>query len=163
MGIRRVAALLALVSRVVTIRYPIAPFTHNISCLGGDDIGKELRFLEYADGSKHAVRVPYPNWSSARISSEIAYSILSEVMNYSTELIDTKTIFSAHPVNYVAGCLDPDDAACVERNTDDPTAHFTIETWRGGMVRWAQLPADVQPSLLGVLDFTLNDQVTFRT
>jgi hypothetical protein len=152
-------ALFSLMPHIVSVRYPMTSFIHDIGCLGGNRISTEHHYLQYSNGLQRSVRVPYPNWSSAKISSEIAYSILSEVMNYSTELIDTRTLLSAHPVNYVAGCIDPDDAHCIERNVDDPIAHFTIETWRGGMIRWAQLPADVQPTLLGVLDFTLNDQV----
>jgi hypothetical protein len=119
----------------------------------------DAHFLHYPNGSLFSVRIPYANWASARISAEIANILLSEVLNYSTVLLDTKTIFSAHVVNYVAGCFDPDDSNCVERDTNNPQVHFTIETWRGGAIRFAQLSGDVQPTLISVLDFTLNDQV----
>ena len=113
--------LLLFVGFVASNKYNISVIRHEDTCLGGNRTTKP-RMLEYYDGSKHAVRIPYPNWASARISSEIAYSILDETMQYSTEILDTKTILSAHVVNYVAGCLDPDDINCVERNVDNPQA-----------------------------------------
>jgi hypothetical protein len=137
-----------------------AYFQNTAPCIIGN-YSHELRRLSYNGGS-HPVRIPYSHWTSARVSAEIAYILLTEVMNYSTELLDTQTVFSAQAVSYVSGCFDPDDSNCTHRRTDDPQAHFTVEVWRDGIVRAAQLPVEVQPVLTSVLEFTVSDQADLR-
>ena len=87
-------------------------------CLSKDlaNTNYSRRYLVYPDQTLHSVRVPHPGWMSARVVGDIAYILLSEVMGYSTVLFDVGAIFSPHVVNYVAGCLDPDDASCKMRS-----------------------------------------------
>ena len=113
--------------------------------------------MTYPDGSQQPVRVPRPDWVSARVVGEIAYILLYEVMGYSTILFDTASIFSPHVVNYVAGCLDPDDATCAARDPQNPKVHFTLESWLAGDQRAAALPEDIRPPLLSVSNYNLID------
>ena len=94
---------------------------------------------------------------SARVVGDIAYILLSEVLGYSTILFDTGAIFSPHVVNYVAGCLDPDDSGCKMRDPESPQVHFTLETWMAGNQRAAALPENIRPPLLSVSDYNLVD------
>jgi hypothetical protein len=114
--------------------------------------------MTYPDGSFQPVRVPYQGWPSAHIIGNVAYILLKEVMGYSTVLFDTTTILSEQVVNYVAGCLDPDDPLCAERDVQNPKVHFTLETWEGGQQRAINLPENIRPDLLSVLSYNLVDQ-----
>ena len=114
-------------------------------------------FLIYNDGTEHSVYIPYPAWGSAQVIANIAYILIKEVMNYSVVLIKTESISSEHPVNYAAGCVDPDDPNCTEHDAWDPKVHFTLETWEGGHQRATILNEDVRPDLLNVLSYTLID------
>jgi hypothetical protein len=77
-------------------------------------------------------------------------------MQYSSYLFDTATDYSAHVVNYVAGCVDPDDQNCVLRD-NFPKLHFTLESWLYGIARAESLPSDVQQTLLSIQDYDLDD------
>ena len=92
-------------------------------CLG-DDV-EANRTLSYNSTSRE-VSIAYPNWASARICGEISYILLSEVLGYKAYLFDTDYIFSAHPVNYAAGCRDGDDTSGRDCNIDDPLVHITV-------------------------------------
>jgi hypothetical protein len=149
---------------VAAVKYPIFERQQPTRCLSpkaGDNTlngSSKLNFLVYPDKSLHSVRIPYPGWTSARVVANIFYILYHEVMKYSVVLVDTTTIFSEHPVNYAAGCLDPDDGECVERDPNNPIVHFTFETWSGGGNRAVTLPQDVRPTLISVLDYSLVDQ-----
>jgi hypothetical protein len=116
------------------------------------------RVLKYPDGTSHPVRIPYPNWTSARIMGDIIYILLTEVMGYSAVLFETSALFDSHVVNYAAGCYDPDDETCAERNFERPSVHFTLETWDRGYARALNIPLDVRPVLLSVLSYDLLDE-----
>ena len=146
---------------VLSAQSPTSIVVHSSPCLVSN-YSSEMRRLVYPNGDMQPVRIAYSHRTTAMINQEIAYIILSEVMNYSTEFFDTQTIVSAHTVNYASGCEDPDDTNCTERRVEDPPAHIAIEAWRDGMVRAAQLPLEVQPVPTAVLDFTVTDQVRRR-
>jgi hypothetical protein len=156
--------LLLIISVTAAIKYPIFERQQPRRCLDSTSAdhnlngSSKLNYLVYPDKSQHSVRLPYPSWTSSRVVANIAYILYLEVMRYSVVLVDTTTIFSEHPVNYAAGCLDPDDPDCVQRNADNPTVHFTLETWSGGGNRAAILPQDVRPTLISVLDYSLVDE-----
>ena len=145
-----------LMTSVVSAAYPTFTRSYSDYCLiqQKPDL---LRSLTYADNSSHPVLIPYPEWTSARILGDIAYILLTEIMNYSTLLFDTTTLFDEQVVNYVAGCFDPDDPQCVLRDPDHPQAHFTLESWSLGASRANGLPDAVRPFLLSVLDYDLFD------
>lgn len=116
------------------------------------------RFLKYPDGTSHPVKIPYPNWTSARILGDIVYILLTEVMGYAAVLVETPSIFDSHMASYVAGCKDPDDENCVDRNFERPSMHFTLETWGRGYKRILNIPLEVRPVLLSVLSYDLVDE-----
>jgi hypothetical protein len=153
-----------LIVTVAAIRYPIFERQQPTRCLGPSSVDhtlngtSKLNFLVYPDKSLHSVQLPYPTWTSARVVANIAYILYLEVMKYSVVLVDTTTLYDEHPVNYAAGCLDPDDPECVQNDADNPTVHLTLETWSGGSVAAALLPPDVRPVLISVLDYSLVDQ-----
>ena len=113
-------------------------------------------YLIYADKSQHPVLIPYAGWTSARISAQIADILLSETMGYETLFVN---IFDSDitAVNYVVGCLDPLDQGCAERDTEKPRAHFTLETWTGGINTVQGLAPDIRPPLLSVMNYNLDD------
>ncbi|EKX41334.1 hypothetical protein GUITHDRAFT_112545 [Guillardia theta CCMP2712] len=118
-----------------------------------------MRFLHYPDGRLVNISLPYASWASARILSEIAYIMLAEVMGYAVDLWDGAGINSGQPINYASGCRDPDDAACKGGDIDNPLIHCTIETWSLGMRRVYDLPAQVQPTLVSVLNYETVNQI----
>ena len=149
------------------VYYPTFTFVNAQRCLNRDILVHRNQFslyanypnqsLKYPDNTLHPVSLPYPEWASGRITGQIAYILLSEVMEYWAHMFNTATDYSDHVVNYVAGCLDPDDPNCVLRAVERPKIHFTIESWEYGIARAAVLPADVRPTLLSVLDYDLSD------
>jgi hypothetical protein len=153
-----------LIVAVAAINYPIFERKQPTRCLGPTSAvhtlngTSELHYLVYPDKSLHSVRLPYPSWTSAQVLANIAYILYHEVMNYSVVLVDTTTIFDEHVINYAAGCSDPDDTKCVQRDAYNPTVHVTFETWSGGDIRAATLPEDVRPTLISVLDYDIVDE-----
>ncbi len=115
------------------------------------------RTISYNSTSRE-VSVAYANWASARISGEISYIFLSEVLGYKAYLFETDTIYDEHPINYAAGCRDGDDTSGRNCNIDDPLVHITVETWMSGFRRVNLLPERLRPVLLSTLDYTLLDQ-----
>jgi hypothetical protein len=142
----------------------ISEKNYSDSCLSGlsntnsSQFSGPARFLKYPDGTLHSVRIPYPGWTSARIMGDIVYILLTEVMGYSAVLIETPTIFDSHLVNFAAGCNNPDDETCAERDFERPIVHFTLETWDRGYKRNLAIPLDVRPVLLSVLSYDLIDE-----
>ena len=118
------------------------------------EVGKRL---VYSDKTEHPVLVPFLGWASGQVSGAVAYYLLTEAMGYETDLVNLPSLLDDQPVNFVAGCLDPDDALCQYRETGNPKLHFTIESWMMGIRRAAMLPNDVQPTILGVPDFSVDD------
>jgi hypothetical protein len=116
----------------------------------------ELRSLSYGNGN-HPVSVAFPAWNSARVTSEITYILLSEVMGYRSHLLDTGTLISAHPVNYAAGCRDADDRTGVGCNVSKPIVHITVETWMAGYRALSKLPDNIRPTLLRTMDLPIID------
>ena len=114
--------------------------------------------LEYLDGTFDFVKIPYPSWTSARVMAQISYILLSEVMGYSSVLVDTHSMTSENIVNYVAGCQDPYDSSCAVYNLNNPAVHFTLETWPKGTNRIASLPDSIRPVLLNVMDYEIEDR-----
>ena len=101
--------------------------------------------------------VPSLGWASGRITGAAAYYLLTEVMEFSAILVNVDTVLDDQPVNYVAGCSDPNDVECKVWNLTNPSLHFTVETWMLGSRRATKLPNEVKPVLLGVLDFSVDD------
>ncbi len=62
----------------------------------------------YNDLSTHSVVLPYPPWTSAQVLAQISYILLSEVMNYETDLLPHNTNDAGDFLNFAAGCVDPD-------------------------------------------------------
>ena len=118
---------------------------------------RSLTFLQYSGSSKHSVKIPYPLWTSAQVNAYIYYILLREKMFYSADLVRLNTLYCSDVVNYVAGCLDPEDSECVERDVDNPIVHFTVESWTTGTQRVAALPESVKPALLSVLSWKGDD------
>ena len=135
--------------------------THDTFCLQEYENKNEsttLYYLRYPDSTLHNVSIPIGNWTSSQVVGEIAYILVHEVIRYSSHLFDTEEIADSATVNYVVGCFDPNDASCPESDINDPKAHFTIESWQGGINRVLALPANLQPVLLNVLDYYLDEQ-----
>jgi hypothetical protein len=149
------------------VQYPTFSFVNSQRCLDRDSLIFRSKFqlyanfpnysLRYPDNTVHPVSLPYPLWASGRITGEIAFILISEVMQYWAHMFNTATDYSAQVVNYASGCLDPDDPNCVLRDTTRPKIHFTIESWQYGIARAAVLPTDVRPTLLSVHDYDLSD------
>ena len=118
-----------------------------------------LKVLKYSDGSFHPVLLPYVAWESAMIVADITYILLNEIMGYSVVLVEIDTVFDSYPVNFAAGCFDPDDPTCAQRDFEHPIVHLTIESWMMGIRRASLLPPEVQPVLLSVLDYAIDDQI----
>jgi hypothetical protein len=118
-----------------------------------------LKYLNYANGSAHSISLPYPSWQSARILADITYILLHEVMGYSVVLTEMDTVMDSYPISLAAGCIDVDDFACSRRDVENPIVHMSIESWMMGMRRASTLPSEVQPVLLGVLDYSTADQI----
>ena len=135
----------------------LSDVAHRIPCLGSNQTQNPKKLI-YPNGSSQPVRVPYGHWASARVSGEVAYILLSEVMQYETLLVDTNTTDDKRIVNFVSGCFDPDDSNCAQKELQNPAVHFTIESWKDGTLRAALLPGDVRPILINVQSFTLRDQ-----
>jgi hypothetical protein len=127
----------------------------NYNCL--HDAVEGNRTLSYNSTSRE-VSIAYGNWASARISGEISYILLSEVLGYKAYLFDTDTIYDSHLINYAAGCIDGDDPSGRACNIDDPLVHITVETWMTGFARANYLPERLRPVLLSTMDYTILDQ-----
>ena len=114
------------------------------------------RYLVYSDNSTHPVRIPYADWTSARVSAQVANILLSEVVGYETLLVD---IYGndIYGVTYVTGCTDPFDQTCTQWDNLSPLAHFTVESWIDGINTAQRLPANIRPSLLSVTDYNIDD------
>ncbi|EKX41377.1 hypothetical protein GUITHDRAFT_112591 [Guillardia theta CCMP2712] len=119
----------------------------------------QRRSLTYPNGSAVSVSLPFESWSSARVLAQIAFILLDEVMDYRTVVWDGAGLNSAQPVNYAAGCKDPDSTTCTVSNIQDPFLHITLETWSFGIRRVFTLPRDVQPTLISVLDYSTIDSL----
>ncbi len=122
-----------------------------------DDAIEANRTLFYNSTSRE-VSIAYANWASARISGEISYILLSEVLGYKAYLFDIDHDFDSHPINYAAGCRDPMDISGRDCIIDDPLVHITVETWLAGVRRVETLPAKLRPVLLSTLEYPLVDQ-----
>jgi hypothetical protein len=94
-------AILFLKSYAMGVTYHTFETNYSSECLSSDlvNISHTRQYLVYPDQTLHSIRVPHPDWMSARVVGDIAYILLSEVMGYSTVLFDTGTIFSPHVVN----------------------------------------------------------------
>jgi hypothetical protein len=136
--------------------YPIKERRRTRAAKCFEEAKDELRSLNYGGGN-HPVSVAFPSWNSGRVTSEITYILLSEVMGYKSHLLDTGTIISAHPVNYAAGCRDADDRSGVGCNISDPIVHITVETWMAGYRALAKLPERIRPTLLRTMDLPIID------
>ena len=60
-------------------------------------------------------------------------------------------------VSQVAGCVDMLDPLCSKFDLSDPQVHFTLETWMYGIRRQQSLPSSIQPSLLEVHSYFVDD------
>ena len=87
-------------------KYPVRILTRNGTRRCLKDATPPTRGLTISTDRKVPVSVAYANWASARILGEIVCILLSETMGYNAHLLDTATLFSAHPVNYAAGKAD---------------------------------------------------------
>ena len=114
------------------------------------------KMLTYKDGSVHNVTIPYCNWSSGQVGSQIRYILLTEIMDYSTEFLNIAT-YDDEAVSYLVGCANPDDPNCPVRNEDRPILHFSIESWMSGLDRARGFPLSFRPALLSVLSYNLDD------
>ena len=109
-------------------------------------------FLVYPDKTSQPVLIPFPSWTSAQTNAYIYFILLGEVMNYSVKLVRVDSLFTNGIASYAAGCLDPDDPFCIRRDVNNPTVHFTIESWLEGALRVESLPENIRPKLLRVLN-----------
>ena len=151
-----VLALLATVWSCCGDIYPIKERRRTRAAKCFEEAKDELRSLNYGGGN-HPVSVAFPSWNSGRVTSEITYILLSEVMGYKSHLLDTGTIISAHPVNYAAGCRDADDRSGVGCNVSKPIVHITVETWMAGYRALSKLPDNIRPTLLRTMDLPIID------
>ena len=126
------------------------------NCLGINRT-RNVNYLTYPDSSIHPILIPSAAWSSSRATGAVVYILLTEVMGYATKLMNVNTVLDDQPVNYVAGCYSSSDKLCQQRNSSNPQLHFTIESWMLGIRRASNLPSDVQPILLSVMDFSVDD------
>ena len=112
------------------VQYPTFSFVNSQRCLDRDSLIFRSKFqlyanfpnysLRYPENTVHPVSLPYPLWASGRITGEIAFILISEVMQYWAHMFNTATDYSAQVVNYASGCLDLDDPNCVLRDTTRP-------------------------------------------
>ena len=122
------------------------------------NITSAKRYLLYPDNSLHPVMIPYPSWASARVLAQIAKILVSEVMNYASELFVRDTLHDSFFVADVIGCQDfVGDEMCTKINDAEPNVHFTLETWDEGAQWNSLLPDYVRPALLNVLDYFGDD------
>jgi class 3 adenylate cyclase len=126
-------------------------------CISNHTKHETRRRLVYADNTDHPVLVPFLGWASGQISAAVAYYLLTEAMGYESDLVNIPSLFDDKAVNFVAGCLDSADTSCQNRATGQPRIHFTLESWMMGITRASILPNDVKPTILGVLDFSVDD------
>ena len=117
--------------------------TQETPCLNLN-ISKEQRFLVYADGSKNPVLIPFPDWTSARVSAEIMHILFEEVLQYATELVVMDTNDAGVIASAVAGCPENSCDCSVAQN---PKAHFTLMSGTAAIGIVACLPSNVQPIL----------------
>ena len=80
--------------------YPIKQRRRTRAAKCFDDPQDEVKPLAYGGGK--SVSIAYQDWSSSRVTSEITYILLSEVMGYKSHLLDTATLFDQHPVRGVS-------------------------------------------------------------
>jgi hypothetical protein len=135
--------------------YPTKKLWRSNKCL--PDAVDEKYFLYY-NGTAHNVSIAYANWASARILAEISYILISEVLGFKSHLFDTAAIYSSHPINYAAGCVDGDDLIGETCDVSKPLVHLTVETWMAGYRRTRRLPRNVKPVLLATLEYPLLDE-----
>ncbi len=159
MPMTRIAALLVVVACLlnrsvgdvnITLQYNRSNFLHP-QCLGLGNTSRKRRLI-YKDQSTHPVVFPYPPWTSGQVLAQIAFILLSEVMNYDTDLFAHYTSDDGDFVNFAAGCSEA--LSCLQADVENPLAHFTLETWPGGDLRLSDLPDHVKPVLLRELDYS---------
>jgi len=114
------------------------------------------RYLVYPNKSLQAVRIPYAQWTSAKVLANVVQILLSEKMEYDTFFVDIG-YDDYVAVSNVAGCRDPTDDLCVSSDELDPKIHFTLESWNDGIMLAQSLPRRNRPTLLSALDYNLDD------
>jgi hypothetical protein len=150
----------ALVLLIVIIAETNASNVHypNFPCFSSNTPTNEtLNYLKYKDQSVHSVKIPYSSWASARVNAHIAHIILTEIMNYSVELVPVDTLLSAVVMNMVAGCNFFADCECSKRDTSHPPIHVTLESWVGAMKIAPCVPPEEFPFMASVLKYSGDD------
>jgi hypothetical protein len=111
-------------------------------------MSQERRYLVYDDGSRHPIKIPSPEWTSARISAEIMNILFREIMQYETEVVVLKTNDAGVVASAVAGC--PENS-CQCNKAENPRAHFSLMSGTAAIGIVDCLPSEVQPiiSLVG--------------
>ena len=114
------------------------------------------RKLNYPDQSEHPILIPYASWASAQILGQIFHILLTEGLGYSAVLMAGVEL-SSDPINFIAGCVNPDDPTCAERNPNLPGVHFSVETWLYG-IDWANnMPFTIRPPIMSVYSYTTSE------
>jgi hypothetical protein len=125
------------------------------------NISSERRhFIVHQNKSRHAVKIPYPNWTSAQIFAYVVYTLLTEVMGYSAEFVP----FLGEDDSIVAGlvgCQSVEDYNCANANIQEPLVHFSLESWMDGIIRASSFPPEIRPVLLNILSYPLDDGYFF--
>ena len=145
-------------SSVMLKRY----LNHSESCLGSKSVQIPKRNLKYADFTESPVLLPYMRGLSGQILADIAYILLTEVMGYRAMLFDLNSDQSADFVGYLGGCVGNSGNNCSEVGFEHPSVHFSLETWADGINLVKKLPKNVQPTLSGMQEYTVDEGFYLR-
>ena len=116
--------------------------------------------LQYPDGSMRPIRIPNPLHTSGKISALISNILLSEILGYSTIFVDESNL-SSRALFDVAGCAGASLIDCDKWELENPKIHFAVEVSDKEEIDMKSLSINVQPILLNILGYDLDDGYFF--